>query len=74
MNNMIISKILFISSIIMSVTLLIIEIKKRGLSEEKNLYRYTSFLVLLMFSVYMFICFANFSINEIENVHTENNW
>lgn len=71
---MIISKILFISSIIMSVTLLIIEIKKRGLSEEKNLYRYTSFLVLLMFSVYMFICFANFSINEIENINRENSW
>lgn len=71
---MIISKILFATSIIVSIALLFIEIKKRGLSEEKNLYRYTAFLALLMLSVYMFVCFANFSTGSIESVNRENNW
>ncbi|MGE3062513.1 MAG: DNA translocase FtsK 4TM domain-containing protein [bacterium] len=71
---MLISKILFILSLIASAALLILDIKKRGLSEEKSLYRYVAFLLLLMLSLYMFVCFASFDMSELESINREKNW
>lgn len=71
---MIISKVLFALSFAMSAALLVLDIKKRGLSEERSLYRYTAFLLLLMFSLYMYVSFATFDISAVESVNRERNW
>ncbi|MDD3804074.1 MAG: DNA translocase FtsK 4TM domain-containing protein [bacterium] len=71
---MLISKILFALSLASSAVLLVLDIKRRGLSEDKSLYRYTAFLLLLMLSLYMFLCFANFDISALESLNRERNW